>query len=307
MDEMLSNMEGTELNTVVIDVKDDEGRIVFKTDSPYVTETEAVRVCIGDFPALVKECHDRGLYVIGRLVCFRDPYIWQKKPEWVLKTQKGEVYLDKKDNAWIDPANKEAKEYLLEVAKDCVDAGVDEIQFDYVRYPAVVDDAAADVDGETRQNSIITFAREAREYLHGLGIPCSLDVFGTIVYSDVDRGIIGQNYSDLSMETDYLCPMIYPSHFADGTFGIEHPDTEPGETVYQTLMKSGRIVTGKEGQCVVRPWLQDFTADYLEHYIEYGPEAVREQIESVYTCGLDQWLIWDPSGNYAWDAFEKTE
>ncbi len=301
----LSQMEGTELNTIVFDVKDDEGRVVFETDSPLVTETGAVRMALADLPGMIGVLHDRGIYTIGRLVAFRDPYIREVKEDWVLKNEDGSVFTDEKNNSWIDPTNEEACSYLLEVARDCADAGIDEIQFDYVRYPSAVTDEMAGCDGQGRREAILEFAERCREEFGEIGIPFSLDVFGTVIHSPSDQEIIGQDYRSLALEADAISPMVYPSHYDNGTFGIQYPDLEPGETVYQSLMKSNHLLEGENVN--VRPWLQDFTADYLEHYRECGPEEVREQIEAVYRCGMTEWLIWDPSGHYNWDAFLKAE
>ena len=299
----LSHMDGTELNTIVFDVKDDEGRVVFETDSPMVTEAGSVRMALADLPGMIGVLHDRGIYTIGRLVAFRDPYIRETKKEWVLKNPDGSVYTDDKGNSWIDPANEEACSYLLEVARDCAENGIDEIQFDYVRYPSAVTDEMAGRDGKGRQEAVLGFAKRCREEFEEIGIPFSLDVFGTVISSETDSDIIGQDYRNLTLAADAISPMVYPSHYADGSFGIKYPDMEPGETVYQSLMKSNHLLEGEHVN--VRPWLQDFTADYLEHYRECGPEEVREQIEAVYKCGMTEWLIWDPSGHYSWDAFEK--
>lgn len=317
MEEMIAGVDATELNTIVIDVKDDEGRIVFETDSPLIAETEATRVLVGDMPALVQKLHDHGIYVIGRLVCFRDAYIDQVHPEWVFHNTDGTVYRDEKDFAWIDPQNEEARAYLMEVADACEKAGFDEIQFDYVRYPNRASEEVVGVDGDGRKAAITDFAHYAKGHFATLSIPFSMDVFGIVINAEYDRKIVGQDYAALSYETSCLSPMVYPSHYADGTYKIEYPDLYPYEVVYASMEESKNLLdeAAKEHeaaedetpQAIVRPWLQGFTADYLSHHINYGAEEIRTQIQATYDAGYTEWLIWDPSEHYPWDAFLPAE
>lgn len=314
MNEIIDAIDRTELNTVVIDVKDDEGRIVWDADSPLITETGAVRVLIDDMPALVNTLHEHGIYVIGRLVCFRDAYIFTQKPEWVIHNEDGSIYRDEKDFAWIDPANPDAAAYLFEVADACKDAGFDEIQFDYVRYPTKATEAMVGVDGAGRQQKITEFAALAKEHFAALAIPFSMDVFGIVIHAEYDRNIVGQDYAALSYETDALSPMVYPSHYADGTYGLDYPDLYPYELIYASMTESKELLESEtashesnELQAIVRPWLQGFTADYLSHYRTYGAEEIRAQIQAVYDAGYEEWLIWDPSEHYPWDAFLPAE
>lgn len=317
MEEMIAGVDATELNTIVIDVKDDEGHIVFETDSPLIAETEATRVLVHDMPSLVQTLHDHGIYVIGRLVCFRDAYIDQVHPEWVFHNTDGSVYRDEKSFVWIDPKNEEARAYLMEVADECEKAGFDEIQFDYVRYPNKLPEEAAGVDGDGRKAAITDFAHFAKEHFEELSIPFSMDVFGIVINAEYDRKIVGQDYAALSYETSCLSPMVYPSHYADGTYKIEHPDLYPYEVVYASMEESKKLLeeAAKEHeaagdttpQAIVRPWLQGFTANYLKHYINYGAEEIRTQIQATYDAGYTEWLIWDPSERYPWDAFLPAE
>ena len=317
MEEMIAGVDATELNTIVIDVKDDEGHVVFETDSPLIAETGSTRILVGDMPSLVQTLHDHGIYVIGRLVCFRDAYIDQVHPEWVFHNTDGSIYRDEKDFVWIDPKNEEARAYLMEIADECEKAGFDEIQFDYVRYPNKLSEEAAGVDGDGRKEAITDFARYAKEHFANLSIPFSMDVFGIVINAEYDRKIVGQDYAALSYETSCLSPMVYPSHYADGTYKIEYPDLYPYEVVYASMEESKKLLeeAAKEHeaagdpspQAIVRPWLQGFTANYLKHYINYGAEQIRAQIQATYDAGYTEWLIWDPSERYPWDAFLPAE
>ena len=311
IDDIISAIDETELNTIVIDVKDDEGYVVWKTSSPLIDEADSIRVAIGDMPGLIQKLHDHGIYVIGRLVCFRDGYIGDVRPDWVFHNPDGSIYKDEKDFSWIDPTNEDAVNYLFEVADACKDVGFDEIQFDYVRYPTKATEEMVGVNGAGRQRNITKFASLAKQHFEELEMPYSMDVFGIVIHAEYDRNIVGQNYADLSFETDALSPMVYPSHYADGTYEIEYPDLQPYDILYASMTESKELLDeAKEKrpddtQAIVRPWLQGFTADYLEHYIEYGPEEIRAQIQAVYDAGYEEWLVWDPAEHYPWEAFEK--
>ena len=139
----------------------------------------------------------------------------------------------------------------------------------------------------------------------------STDVFGTIIGSYVDSTAVGQDYSDMAASVDYMCPMIYPSHYGDGNFGIEHPDTDPYKTIYSALRSSQKelalVKSGDSYQATVRPWLQGFTASYLQHYIPYEKEQFRAQIQAVYDSGYDEWLFWNAGSNYDFSYFYTKE
>lgn len=143
-----------------------------------------------------------------------------------------------------------------------------------------------------------------------MGIYVSADVFGGVITSAVDQRNVGQSYQALSMYLDYICPMIYPSHYANGYYGIDYPDTQPYKMMYLALLDSNKVLSvipEKSHKAVVRPWLQDFTASWLKHYIRYGKKEVRDQIEAVYDSGQSQWLLWNAAVNYTKDALMTEE
>ena len=130
----------------------------------------------------------------------------------------------------------------------------------------------------------------------------SADVFGAVIGGGQDAETVGQEYSAMAAELDYICPMIYPSHYADGNFGLEHPDTQPYETILAALGDSAEdlstVWTAGGTTGTVRPWLQAFTASYLKTYIPYGPEQIRQQIQAVYDAGCEEWILWNASVRY---------
>lgn len=305
MDEIIGCIDRTELNAVVIDVKDDYGRVTFEMDAPTVNEIGAVKTYIGDMAGLAQKLKEHGIYMIARIPAFRDPYLAEQKPEWCLKRSDGSIYKDNQGNAWVNPYKREVWDYLIEISKKAGEAGFDEIQFDYVRFCTErgMDDVVfdeADTQGRDKTQIILEFIQYAYEELQAEGLFVSADVFGTIISSQVDADIVGQDYGEMAASLDYICPMIYPSHYGNGNFGVDYPDTKPYETILGALKGSRDALAGYEAEetAVVRPWLQDFTASYLEHYIQYGDEEIRAQIQAVYDAGYDEWILWSAANQY---------
>lgn len=316
---ILDSAEGTEINTVVIDFKDDEGRITCQIDSPLVSEIGACRPYVQDIKGLITSLKERGLYVIARVVAFRDPYLAEKKPEWSLHLADGSLYRDKQGMAWVDPYRKEVWDYLVEVGTEAKEAGFDEVQFDYIRFSTessmqnVVFDEAVTA-GRSKTDVITEFVKYAYENLASQGLFVSADVFGTIIGSEIDANAVGQAYTEMAKHLDYICPMIYPSHYGPGNFGIDNPDTKPYETVLEALKKSRTVLeqaAEEDGhvsnQAIVRPWLQDFTASYLGEgrYIPYGYEEVQQQIQAVKDAGYDEWMLWSAANRYHFKESEE--
>jgi hypothetical protein len=175
---------------------------------------------------------------------------------------------------------------------------------DYCRFPAASDIDAADfgdTGGRSRTQAILDFAQMAVDELHPYGVKVSVDVYGTIINSDVDAQIVGQDYVGLSKIIDVICPMVYPSHYADGSMGLDIPDLLPYDTIYKAMeLSNNRLdeIPSGEHRALVRPWLQDFTATWLSNYLTYTGKERGEQIQGAYDAGVSQWLLWDPSNNY---------
>ncbi|MCI8949055.1 MAG: putative glycoside hydrolase [Lachnospiraceae bacterium] len=314
MDKILVQLDATELNAVVIDVKDDNGIVTFSMDSPLVQEIGSSSGYIPDIKALTKNLKEHGIYLIARIPAFRDPYLAEAKPEWCCKKADGTVYRDKNNLAWVNPYKKEVWEYLIEIAQQAGEAGFDEIQFDYIRFGTekgmneVIFDQA-DTKGKSRQEIILEFTEYACRQLRRKGLYVSADVFGAVIFGREDAEAVGQDYEKMAGKLDAICPMVYPSHYGNGNFGIAYPDMEPYETVFNALSGSKVALsqTEREPSALVRPWLQDFTASYLSHYIPYGPIEVREQIQAVYDAGYEQWILWNASGKYHYEGLLTAE
>lgn len=316
MDAIIDNIDKTEINAVVIDVKDDNGRISYAMDSPLVTEYGSVKKFIPDMDGLMAKLKEHHIYTIARVVAFRDPYLAEKRPDLSLKLADGTTYRDNKGLAWINPYKKETWDYLVEVGTQAHKTGFDEVQFDYIRFSTekgihdvIYDDA--DTQGRSKTDIISEFVDYAYQKLSEEGVYVAADVFGAIIGGGVDSDNVGQSYGDMAKHLDYICPMIYPSHYENGNFGIEYPDTQPYDTISAALQKSKEDLKSHEGesshQATVRPWLQDFTATWLDHHIPYGEKEVRQQIQAVYDAGYDEWLLWSAANKYNWGALKTPE
>lgn len=341
MDELIALVEETELNAMVIDVKNDEGVVTYKMQSDTVLRIESGVRYIPDIAALIKKLHEKDIYVIARIVAFKDPYLAEKQPELSLKTDKGTVFRDKNKEAWVNPYKHEVWDYLVEIGAQAAKDGFDEIQFDYIRFSTDAKAGSIDYGEEaklmTKDEAITGFTRYAYDTLHPLGVAVSADVFGTIIDNEADAEIVGQNYQEMAAHLDYICPMVYPSHYSYGVYGLEIPDKAPYDTVYQAMLASveklealsadpepgeagksdeseelGEREESDERECSVksdgsgkdiqtadvRVWLQDFTASWIKGHITYGPAEVRAQIQAVYDAGYEEWILWNARMNY---------
>lgn len=299
----------TEINSYVVDVKDDDGYVGYKSEIEAVKEINAWKQKY-NVEQVLKQFHKNNINVIGRIVCFKDPVLSFAKPDLAIKYVGGGIWKDNNGLSWLNPYNKHSWSYLVDIAKEAVKKGFDEIQFDYVRF---ANDGARstmyfDSPVKKKYEVIDEFLAYAKKELPGVKI--SADVFGIICESPEDTEDIGQYLEFIGKDIDYISPMVYPSHYAPGQIvnktAFPKPDTDPYNVVYQTLIKAkDRISKVQEYRAKVRPYLQDFTATWLgrNYYITYGPKQVRQQIEAVYAAGCDEWIMWDAGNTYSETAF----
>lgn len=311
IDELIELLDETELNAMVIDIKDDVGSILFDAQNPLVNEWGSETIYIKDLPAFVAKLKEHDIYCIARIVAFKDQLATRKNPEMAVRNQDGTVYVDNDGERWLNPYSEEAWEYLVEIAKEAAEAGFDEINFDYLRTSSSSSLAKADFgeipEGMTRMDAITEFVKYACEELKPLGVFVSGDVFATIINSTADGERIGQSYVELSRYLDYICPMAYPSHYSFGYGGLKYPDTKPFQLMLMEMKSSVKklsVIAEGEHKAEVRPWLQDFTASYLGsgRYLQYGPQEIRAQISAVYSAGYDEWLLWNAAMFYTEDG-----
>ena len=309
VDALISLAEETEVNAMVIDIKDDLGKITYKMDSAMAQEIGATTNTIDDIASFIKKLKEHNIYLIARIVAFKDPYLADKKKELAIKNKDGSLYLDNNGEGWVNPYNHKVWDYLIEVASQAAAVGFDEIQFDYIRFSTGNGMAKADfgknIMEKTKQEVIIEFTKYAYESLKPLGVYVSADVYGTIISSSIDAELVGQNYVEMAKYLDYICPMIYPSHFGEGNYGIQYPDLEPLNIIRKALTASSEKldqIPKDEHRAIVRPWLQDFTATWIKHHMKYGADELREQISGVYGAGYEEWLLWNAGCKYSEDG-----
>lgn len=290
---LLELVERTELNAMVIDVKDCTGKLTYESSLAHVNQVSASSKRIRDLPAVAAELRRRGIYSIARLVAFQDPVLSHARPDLAVNHVAGGVWREPSGLSWTDPHSREVWDYLLDIAREVAKAGFDEIQFDYVRFPSDGNLKACvypHADGKTRSEVISSFLGYCRRHLEPMGVYVSADIYGLVPTAADDMGI-GQYYEDIIANVDYVCPMVYPSHYALRSYGLPDPDAAPYETVMGTLRDAAR--RHGDSTAIVRPWLQDFT---LGH--RYGLDEVRAQIQAVYDSGLEEWILWNAANRY---------
>lgn len=305
--------KNTEINSYVIDIKDDDGYVGYESNVPAVREMKAWKKKY-DVDKVIKEFHDNDIHIVGRLVCFKDPVLSSKKPELAVKNVNGGIWRDNHKLSWLDPYNRDSWPYIIEIAKEAVSKGFDEIQFDYIRFPndgnkKAMSFTKSDLKKYEVINEFISYARKELP-----DAVLSADVFGIILESPEDTEGIGQYLELVGKELDYISPMVYPSHYAVGqkVNGVQFmkPDMDPYGVVYQSMLKcKDRLSKVEDYRAGVRPYLQDFTASWLGkgYYQSYGPEQVRQQIKAVYDAGYEEWIFWDANNTYSEAAFLKDE
>lgn len=318
MEDLIRLVDETELNAMVIDVKNDEGNLTFRLtneeipqDIPVldrISEMQAGIRYIRDIQTMMQELKDHNIYTIARIVCFKDSILAAAQPELALTKPDGKPVTDANGLAWVNPYRQEVWEYLTELAEMAADLGFDEIQYDYVRFPVGSDADAADygVDMEAypKRQAIQDFLSYAGDRLHKKGCVVTADVFGTIIGSETDVQTVGQDYTALGQTVDAISPMVYPSHYANGVFGLKVPDAHPYETVSAAMQGSAEELQEipEAERAVVRPWLQAFTATWVPGHISYNGTQIREQIQAVYDAGYEEWILWNATNRYSPDG-----
>lgn len=292
----------TEINTILLDIKDATGKVAFLTHDPYLTDLGSPEARIRDIDEFIASMHAKGIYVIGRIAVFQDPFMTKEKPEWAIKRKSdGQVWKDYKGLSFLDPSNEEVRKYIFALAKESYAHGFDEINFDYVRFPSdgkISDIAYPNTNGTTTRADIIkSFWQELHDTLSGTGIVTSADLFGLVTTSTDDLGI-GQVLENALPYFDYVCPMVYPSHFANGWNGFANPAEHPYDVIKISMSKAvERAKALGVDPLKLRPWLQDFNLGAT-----YTADMVRAQIKGTYDSGLDSWLMWSAANTYTKSA-----
>jgi hypothetical protein len=285
----------TELNALVIDVKGDRGFVGFRSAVPLAREAGAQKtITIRNLPALVHDLHARGVYLIARVVVFKDDKLANARPDLAAKTAQGAVWKDREGLAWTNPFNPAVWNYNIDIAIEAARAGFDEIQFDYVRFPDRYGLAYGGANTQARRvGAIGHFLSLARARLAPYDVFLAADIFGYVAWNPNDT-YIGQQIESLAKVVDYVSPMLYPSGFQFGIPGYRNPVQHPREVVLSTLDIAQRRTALPAVR--FRPWLQAFP-DYAFGG-RIGGAEIRTQIDAAEQFGSDGWMLWNPRNVY---------
>lgn len=306
---LLELVKSTELNAMVIDIKDDYGNLTFRPDedSPFY---DISKPYIGDPVKMMEVLEENQIYPIARIVVFKDSVLAKQRPDLSF-LENGSVWVNNRNEAFVNPYEKDVWEYNVEIAKKAVELGFQDIQFDYVRFPegfelrddilqyGLGDYADLDMDPvKKRVEAVTDFVAYARETLNQYGVDVSVDIFGYAVTVEETPGI-GQNFSRISENVDVISSMIYPSHWTPH-FGIDFPDKEPYRLVNEYSKLENKVLGALDNPPISRPWIQDFEAPWLYSgpTFQYGVAEVEAQIRALNENGIYELLLWNAGNVY---------
>lgn len=305
---LVSLIDETELNAVVIDIKDYSGNIAFYTDVPKLNEAVGITCRVADMKEFIAALHEKQIYVIGRITVFQDPFFAKKRVDLAVQKESDKtIWKDHKGISYIDAGAKEYWDYIVLLSKKSYEIGFDELNFDYVRFPS--DGNMRDIYYPLSEERVIadsnfgkaSVLKEFFSYLHlalkETGAVLSADLFGMSTTNTDDLNI-GQVIEFAEPYFDYIAPMVYPSHYPKGFNGYQNVNAYPYEIVNFSMNRAAlRLLAASSTPEKLRPWLQDF-----DYPVPYTADMVRTQIQAVYDAGLDSWMLWDPSNIYTREA-----
>ncbi|WP_246096859.1 putative glycoside hydrolase [Psychrobacillus soli] len=305
-------LESTELNAMVIDIKDDFGNLTYiPNEESLLTKYDIGKPYIKNPLAMLETMEEKEIYPIARVVVFKDTELAERKPEWSF-VEGSSVWKNGRGEAFVNPFLQEVWDYNVEIAIEAAKMGFKEIQFDYVRFPEGFEnredilkysmgkyEASEEDTVQRRVTAVTDFVAYAKEKLKPYGAQVSVDIFGYSATLPEAPGI-GQNFSKISENVDVISSMIYPSHWTP-YFGIAKPDLEPYRLVQEYAKVENAKLAELENPPVSRPWLQDFTASYLGagNYQTYAKEEVEAQIKALNEAGIMEYLLWNAGNKYS--------
>lgn len=314
-------IDDTELNTVVIDIKDYAGKLAFTPSDPDLVDSVSEKCGASDMKEFIERLHDKNIYVIGRITVFQDPYYTKLHPELAVKrlSERSANWKDHKGLSFIDVSAKPYWDYIVKISNASYDIGFDELNFDYIRFPS--DGNMKDVyyawdPGVSKSEALERFYEYLNGALKPTGVLTSVDLFGMVTtnYDDLN---IGQVLERALPYFDYIAPMVYPSHYPTGFNGYKNVNEHSYDIVHFSLSRAverttatstsmaslafGRVGTSTPAvyekpsypAAKIRPWLQSF-----DYPVTYTPEMVSAQIKANTDAGLDSWIFWDPANKY---------
>ena len=317
-EKLVQFVDDTALNAIIIDIKDYTGKIAFTTDNPMLADSVSDACGARDMREFVQMLHDKGIYVIGRITVFQDPYYTKLHPSAAVQSAStGTPWKDYKGLAFIDVSHKPYWDYVVELSRVAYeDFGFDELNYDYIRYPSDGPMKDTRFVNNNKPEAVELFWKYLHEHVQPTGAAMSADLFGMTTTNSDDLNI-GQQLERALPYFDYIAPMVYPSHYPKNFRDLGNPNNHPYEVVKismdaavkrtmatTTLVKTldGRAIASTSPQLYtkeaysklkMRPWLQDF--DYGKDYTRADIEA---QIQATYDAGLTSWYFWDPANKY---------
>ena len=300
--ELIDVAKRTEVNALVIDVKDDRGFVLYRSAVPLAREIGADTnraMSYRRLRAVLDTMRAHGIYPIARIVVVKDPLLAEHKLDWAIKQRSGpgQPWLDKNGKPWLDPHQRGVWQYAADLGREAVNLGFAEVQLDYVRFPdekRLVREAAFPLaNGRVRAQVIREQLAFTRAELRATGVPMTIDVFGLTATDTTDMGI-GQRWELFVDQADAVLPMVYPSHFAPGTYKLSNPNASPYATIDHSMKDAIRRSAGIPNAAALVPWYQDFTLGPPR----YGVAQVQAQIRAGYANGVKSWMLWNPGSRY---------
>jgi hypothetical protein len=314
MAKLLAIADSTEINTFVIDVKDEKG-MRYRTALPLQKQIGG-EVTISNLRTLVDTIEAHGVWTVARIVVFKDPMLSVAKPDWSIRNPTGELWRDKAGNTWVSAWDPNVWEYNIAIAEEVLRAGFDEVQFDYVRFPEPFPSLPKQIHKHAkgdRTEAIEAFIDRAKPRIHALGGVVAADLFGLSPNDPKDVNI-GQQWERIIAKVDHVLPMVYPSHYmATHLKGVPKPNQMPYETVFASVgmgvIRAERLRNAGASSARIIPWLQAFSAPWVTKNYPYGVEQADAQIRAIYDVGLEDWVFWHPGSKYEhmMAAFGKDE
>lgn len=305
LEKILGIIEATEVNAVVIDVKNDLGLVAWKSDIEIVnTVGSNWNTPMKNFSVLMDYLKSKEVYTIARIVAFKDPYFAENNPDHSIQLSAGGVYKDKAGFAWVNPFDEYVWKYVVAISQEAALRGFDEIQYDYIRFP---DNAKyyneittfPGRNGRDKDEAIEDFLIFAQKALEPYHVHVSADVFGVITHSWDDKPEdIGQTWRKITNNTEYISPMVYPSHYGTGYYGFDVPDQHPYEIIQYASREAIERNAAQRKPAIIRHWYQGFTAPWVKGYILYEEDAIQKQIIAGVELGLDEYIIWNSGNTY---------
>jgi hypothetical protein len=311
---LLAIADSTEINTFVIDVKDEKG-MRYRTGLDLQKQIGG-EVTMPDLKAVVDSVEAHGVWTVARIVVFKDPMLSQAKPDWSIKNPSGGLWRDKAGNTWVSAWDPNVWEYNIQIAEEVLRAGFDEVQFDYVRFPEPFPSLPRQIHANEkgdRTDAIVAFLEKAEPRVKALGGVMSADLFG-LSPNDPKDIQIGQQWERIIANVDHVLPMTYPSHYLPTHLkGVPKPNEMPYETVFASVgmgvIRAQRLEASGKPAARIIPWLQAFSAPWVTKNYPYGAEQAAAQIRAIYDVGLEDWIFWHPGSKYehVMAAFQKDE